>query len=126
MLRGEGCSIYAHRPKTCRDYDCRAFAAAGISLGTGPRNAINERVWRWRFEYPTELDARLHAAMRAAASFLQARGDALPVALRPRDPKQLARAAASVHELFVDADHASDEDLLHAVTGRLQELTGQG
>lgn len=122
MLCGDGCSIYAHRPRTCRDYDCRAFAAAGIGLGSGPRHAINERVWQWRFEYPTELDARLHAAVCAAASFLQAHAESFPAALRPEDPKQLASAAVGVHALFIEPWRASDEALALAVVRRLEAL----
>lgn len=126
MLCGEACSIYQHRPQTCRDYDCRAFAAAGISLGTGPRNAINERIWQWHFEYPTELDAQLHAAVRAAASFLRTRSESLPAELRPADPKELARAAVGVHALFLRPEAASDEALVSAVVRRLEQLAGEG
>src|SRR5262245_45885670 len=32
MLADDGCSIYEHRPRTCRTYDCRVFAAAGVEL----------------------------------------------------------------------------------------------
>ena len=69
MYRG-GCSIYPHRPDTCRSYDCRVFAAAGINAGPG-RDTINERVARWRFELPTETDRREQRAVLAAASFLR-------------------------------------------------------
>ena len=31
MLIDEKCSIYEHRPLTCRTYDCRIFPAAGIA-----------------------------------------------------------------------------------------------
>ena len=27
-----GCSIYDHRPRTCRTFDCRVFAAAGVAV----------------------------------------------------------------------------------------------
>src|SRR5437763_4457379 len=30
MLVDNQCSIYSHRPRTCRAYDCRVFAATGI------------------------------------------------------------------------------------------------
>ena len=33
MFTARACSIYAQRPRTCRDYDCRMFAAAGIDAG---------------------------------------------------------------------------------------------
>lgn len=127
MLAGDACSIYDHRPQTCRRYDCRAFAAAGIGLGSGPRTAINDRVWRWRFDYPTEQDAQRHCAMRAAATFLQAHADLLPAPLRPTDPGQLARAAARVHDLFLETDaqpllattSATEAELAAAISRRL-------
>jgi hypothetical protein len=30
MLVDGGCSIYEHRPRTCRTYDCRVFTASGV------------------------------------------------------------------------------------------------
>ena len=33
MLVDDQCSIYEHRPRTCRTYDCRVFPAAGIEIG---------------------------------------------------------------------------------------------
>ena len=32
MLIDNRCSIYEHRPQTCRTYDCRVFPAAGVEL----------------------------------------------------------------------------------------------
>src|SRR5207253_1500026 len=32
MLIDGGCSIYEHRPRTCRTYDCRVFAATGVDV----------------------------------------------------------------------------------------------
>jgi hypothetical protein len=130
MLNGDACSIYAHRPQTCRNYDCRAFAAAGIGLGSGPRSAVNERIWQWRFEYPAELDAQRHCAVRAAAAFLQRRSDLLPADLRPTEPGQLAKAAIIVHELFLETaappllatTSVADTDVADAIIRRLQHL----
>ncbi len=35
MLAEDGiCTIYDHRPRTCRVYDCRVFAAAGVDADT--------------------------------------------------------------------------------------------
>src|SRR3954454_18801420 len=30
QLSAQGCSVYARRPRACRMYDCRIFAAAGL------------------------------------------------------------------------------------------------
>ena len=47
MLTESGCRIYEHRPRTCRSYDCRVFAASGIQ----PDQAlVAEAIKRWHFE----------------------------------------------------------------------------
>ncbi len=57
MLNDCKCTIYDVRPQTCRDYDCRIFAAAGFDAAGGPdKHVINRRVRAWRFSYPTEVD----------------------------------------------------------------------
>ncbi len=67
MLGEHGCTIYEHRPRTCRTYDCRVFAATGIAPDpTQP--AVAERVRRWRFVVDTPAARRLrHELERAAA-----------------------------------------------------------
>jgi len=130
MLAEDGCSIYAHRPQTCRKYDCRAFAAAGISLGTGPQSPVNERIWQWSFDYPTELDAQRHCAVRAAAAFLQRRRTLFPGYLMLADPGQLAKAAVVSHELFLDmgdpplrvTSSPADSEIVDAILRRLQAV----
>jgi len=133
MLIGDACSIYDYRPQTCRNYDCRVFAAAGIALGSGPRSAVNERVWQWRFHYPAELDAQSHCAIRSAAAFLQRRSELFPAQLVPTDPGLLAKAAIGVHELFLETDappllvttSGSDTDLADAISRRLRRLVAK-
>src|SRR4051794_5530200 len=47
------CSIYEHRPRACRTYDCRVFAAAGVDPaddGAAKRD-VATRVRRWHFSY---------------------------------------------------------------------------
>jgi Fe-S-cluster containining protein len=73
MLGEVGCTIYAHRPVACRTYDCRIFAAAGVT----PNDAgVTERVRRWSFSYSTVDERAEHAAVRAAAAVA-------PVTLHP-------------------------------------------
>ena len=48
MLGERGCLIYEHRPRTCRAYDCRVLAAAGVDPGPS-KPAIAARVRRWDF-----------------------------------------------------------------------------
>jgi len=69
MLVDGGCSIYEHRPRTCRTYDCRIFAATGVDVDeTQP--AIAARVRRWVFTFETEEDSALHDAVQAAARYV--------------------------------------------------------
>ena len=69
MLRDDGCSIYAHRPRACRTYDCRVFAAAGVEVDDD-KVLLARRVRRWRFDHPTAVDVQLHEAVRSAARHL--------------------------------------------------------
>jgi len=69
MLLDGGCSIYEHRPRACRAYDCRIFAATGIEVEeTQPK--IAARVRRWVFAFETEEDTALHEAVQAAARYV--------------------------------------------------------
>ncbi len=80
MLVDGACSIYEHRPRTCRTYDCRVFPATGIVPDDQP--LIAERARRWRFSYPTEHDREAYASVRAAGALLRLeRPDAAPTAL---------------------------------------------
>jgi hypothetical protein len=84
MLGERGCTIYAHRPRTCRTYDCRVFPAAGVRPAP-VQVEIGRRTERWRFDEPTPEDRRAHRAVEAVASWLSARAahvDPLQVAVR--------------------------------------------
>jgi uncharacterized protein len=94
MLVDDRCSIYEHRPRACRTYDCRVFAAAGVGLQTG---VVAERARRWRFGLATEEDRRRHAAVRAAAASLAA----LPDGERPPGDTALAVRAVERHDDFL-------------------------
>ncbi len=47
MLVDGDCSIYDHRPRTCRTYDCRIFAVTGVEPD---QPEIAERVRDWQFD----------------------------------------------------------------------------
>ena len=72
MLVDDTCSIYAHRPRTCRTYDCRVFPATGVEVDDEAHVQIARRARRWRFEHPTEHDQVEHDAVRAAATSVTA------------------------------------------------------
>lgn len=104
MLTDDGCSIYDHRPRTCRIYDCRVFTATGIDPGE-TKVEIESRTRRWRFIEADDADRTHLAAVRAAAALVQARPsplDDLGVAL-PRDPTQQAVLAIEIAPAFLAA-----------------------
>jgi uncharacterized protein len=87
MLVGGRCSIYAHRPRTCRTYDCRVFAAAGVTPDDG---LIAARAARWRFDHAGEDARGRHAAVRRTAVRIRERPHELPDGTAPANASQLA------------------------------------
>lgn len=127
MLGGDGCSIYEHRPATCRTYDCRVFAAAGIAADREP---ISQRVRGWVFSYPTDDDRREHAAVQAAARFLQEHGGCFPGGAVPSSPAQVALLAIKVYGVFLGhpvepggtGRACRDEEIVRAVAHAREEF----
>jgi hypothetical protein len=126
MLDARGrCAIYEHRPITCRTYDCRVFAAAGIDAD---RDAISRRARRWRFACPTQRDEQQLRAVRAAASWIPAHAAAFPGGAVPDDPAALAVLAVRVADVFLpgglaDAG-AQDASIVAAVVAAAVEDDG--
>jgi hypothetical protein len=104
MLNSGKCSVYEHRPQTCRDYDCRIFAAAGIDAGGADKVVINTRVRAWRFTYPTDEDRRVHEAVKAAAVFIREHRADFPGGRAPTAPTGIAVLALKVYGIFLDPD----------------------
>ena len=110
MLVDGRCSIYAHRPRTCRTYDCRVFPATGVELDDGPggddagKAAIARRARRWRFTHPTERDRVEHEALRAAARYVRERAEDLPDDAVPVTATQHAVLAVRIHGAFLQGD----------------------
>ena len=109
MLQKGKCTIYAHRPQTCRDYDCRVFAAAGTAAGDDDKQVINQRVAQWRFDLPTDRDSRELRAVRLAAGYLREHAGTFPSGFVPTSPTQLALLAMKVYEAFLAAADTSTE-----------------
>jgi Fe-S-cluster containining protein len=99
MLCASSCVIYADRPQTCRDYDCRIYAAAGL-LPDGDRPVIRQRVLAWRFDLKSEEDRVAADAVKRAAQFIQANASLFPVAMRARSATAVAVLAVKVSGLF--------------------------
>ncbi|HEY8538280.1 MAG TPA: YkgJ family cysteine cluster protein [Steroidobacteraceae bacterium] len=102
MFSGGRCTIYEDRPQTCRDYDCRIFAAAGIDAGGADKDVINRRVRAWRFDYEDESARRAHEAIRTAAAFIRDKRSSFPGERAPTTPTGIAVLALKAHAVFVD------------------------
>jgi Fe-S-cluster containining protein len=94
MLVDNRCSIYEHRPRTCRTYDCRVFAAVGVEPDDDDSEAIADRARRWRFAVPAAHDQADLDAVRAAAQFLHDDGES--------DATGVAVLSLEVYDLFLD------------------------
>jgi Fe-S-cluster containining protein len=109
MLINDKCSIYEHRPKTCRTYDCRIFSAAGVEIREDEKIAIARRVQLWKFNIPTRSAEIQHEAIRAAATYLEDNPGLLPEAISPKTSTQLALLAIRIHVLFLQRDEESGQ-----------------
>lgn len=98
MLRDNECSIYESRPQTCRDYDCRVFAASGFDPD---KVIISQRVRQWRFSYPTELDRKTHSAVLATADFIRTKRDSFPRRRAPLGPSGISVLACESYSVFL-------------------------
>ena len=101
MLVDGACSIYEHRPRTCRTYDCRVFPAAGIEDDDASKHHITMRARRWRFDHATPNDDTRHASVVAAATFLHEHAEGFAERDRPVTTTQLAVLAVEMHDLFL-------------------------
>ena len=119
MLIDNKCSIYAHRPQTCRNYDCRVFPAAGITPDEAEKALVAKRVKRWKFNYESARDETLHAAVKSAAIFLREHAECFPNGV-PRNATQLAALAIKVHAVFLgggtsESAERSNEEIANAI-----------
>ena len=124
MLKESTCSIYQQRPRSCRDYDCRIFAAAGIDAGGEDKAVINRRVRAWRFTYASEADRRAHSAVRTAARFIQKQRATFPGGRVPTAPSDIAVLAIKVYTVFLEAGTKSRSrvEIANAIISTSQEF----
>ena len=78
MLSDQGCTIYEHRPRTCRTYDCRVFAAADVFPDEPEKADIAARARRWVFTYESAAASDRREQLVAAAGALRAAEPDLP------------------------------------------------
>lgn len=113
MLIDDKCSIYAHRPKTCRSYDCRVFPAAGIAKASIEKPLIARQAERWEFAVETQLDRATLAAVQAAADFLRRHPECFAGGA-PSNATHIAAMAIKVHGVFLNRA-AEDRDIVQAI-----------
>jgi len=119
MLIDGACSIYEHRPQTCRTYDCRVFPASGVDPDV-EQAPVAQRVRRWRFTESTSTDRADHDAVRAAAAYVREHRGELPEAHLPKTATQLAVLAVELHDLFGRGE--PDLAAVHAELARRSEM----
>jgi Fe-S-cluster containining protein len=120
MFKGGGCSIYSDRLETCQVYDCRVFSAAGMEAGDG-KVVINERVSRWRFDYPTEVEREEQVAVTAAANFIRQHPIRFPNGRVPSRPSEVAVLAVKTYRVFLQRP-ATDPEISAAIIAASREF----
>lgn len=107
MLRDGRCSIYAARPRTCREFDCRVFAITEVEPPGAHSQDLRARVKAWRIV--SDDAGALVAALRAAACFLDDHRALLPAGFVPRDPAQRALRLLGVAEVLHGLENAKPD-----------------
>jgi Fe-S-cluster containining protein len=92
-LGENGCTIYEHRPTTCRTYDCRMSCMLGIRRAYQHGDAVIEEP-AWIFDQETRKDRILHAAFQMAGDHLRQTGF-------PEDPDDLNTLLASIAPAYI-------------------------
>jgi Fe-S-cluster containining protein len=120
MLLDDACSIYPHRPHTCRIFDCRVFTATDVAPTQAP---IARRTDCWRFSYSTKQSQDQHAMAKEAGRFIQATPDCFPPGAVPTNPTQVAVLAIKSFDVFgplaqesaLSDNHRSDQEVATAI-----------
>lgn len=122
MLVDGACSIYEARPRTCRDFDCRVYAAADVAPD---KPGVDKQVERWKFSVDSPEAKAKQAAVKAAARFIRDRADAFPMGA-PQASTAIALVALRTHDVFIDApaDRSAQETAL-TMMRRNSEATGR-
>lgn len=99
MLKEGKCSIYDHRPETCRQYDCRVFAATGIFPDDKPQ--IFEKAKSWEFEISSPEDEEMFGAIQTASKFIIKNQYLFPKQFFPGNTTQQAVWAIRIYSEFL-------------------------
>jgi len=114
FMNDRKCGIYAERPQTCRDYDCRIYAAAGL-VPDGHRAVIKQRVLEWRFSFTSDDDRAAAAALRRAAQFIRAHSALFPPSMRAGSATAAAVLAVKTSSLFLTDQAGPPESIVQRV-----------
>ena len=117
MLVDDACSIYADRPATCRQFDCRTQVAAGIVDTDQAKSPVAQQVLRWHFAVGSDEARASLAAIRRAARFMLRHPDVIPGC--DHSASRLAGEAIVWREVFLDGS-LSDEALRAALLRRVR------
>ena len=93
------CSIYAHRPETCRQYDCRVLSATGAPT-VDESEVISNRISAWEFQYASPASRRIQQTIALTVEFLSAYSDDFPKGMIPQTTPQLSAFAIRIHTEF--------------------------
>lgn len=126
FLGPQGCGIYARRPLACRQFDCRALAAAGLRADLPGQRGIARAAARWKFSPRGPLEERRLLAVRAAASFVRQHADLFPGGRIPGRPEQLAVVAAKIHRVFLGRSPSSTRATARAAVDELRAFQEPG
>jgi uncharacterized protein len=122
FLNGRACGIYADRPQTCRDYDCRIYAAAGL-LPDGHRASIERRVKQWEFSFSSDEERATAAAVYRTAQFIRANAGLFPAGLRAGSATAAAVMAVKCFPAFVAAEGAGEAAVIvQAIVAALRDV----
>jgi Fe-S-cluster containining protein len=129
MLVDDACSIYEYRPRTCRNYDCRIFPAAGIDAAEDSKDLVAARAARWKFDHRSEREFQEHAAVQAAARFLRVHSEFF-AGEAGNNSTRTALFAIKVSDVFLQIhdDYAesgllpSDAEIVAAVTQAIRKF----
>ena len=126
------CSIYAHRPQTCRDFDCRIFPITGTQPEEPETQLIRARTQRWQMHPPEPGSRAATLALGAynAARFLTEHGHHIG-AMAPQTSTQRAVLAVQLAPIFrdqiiphlhasADAEHPLVSDLVTSIKTALE------
>jgi Fe-S-cluster containining protein len=104
MFKKGRCSIYACRPETCRQYDCRVYPATGI-FPDDKKSQIYKKAKVWKFDISSSDDMNAFEAIQKAATFITEYRKLFPKAFFPRNAPQQAVLAIKIHSEFMQVEN---------------------